>query len=138
MPEKITFSEKVKNIKKLFQARSDREKYELILEMGKNLPQCSSLEITEKDRIEGCQSATYLKGKKESGKMHFAACSDALISAGLAALLLQIYNQETPQTIFQNPPDFLKEIDIHNLLSPLRASGLGQMYQKIYQLAKNS
>ncbi len=134
---KNNFKNKIAKIKALFTDQStDKEKYELILDLGRSLTPLKPEAKTEPNRVEGCQSTTYLTSQYIEGKMHFQAESDALISAGLAALLLKIYDQESPQTILQNPPDFLKEVNLHNILSPLRASGMGQMYQKMCSLAK--
>ena len=132
------FKNKITKIKALFTDEStDKEKYELILDLGRSLPPLKLEAKTNQNRVEGCQSTTYLTGQYIKGEMHFQAESDALISAGLAALLLKIYDQESPKTILQNPPDFLKEVNLHNILSPLRASSIGQMYQKMCFLAKD-
>lgn len=132
-----SFKIKIAKIKALFlEKESDKEKYELILEMGKDLPSLNPEAMIDQNRVEGCQSTTYLTGAMVNGKMQFKAGSDALISKGLAALLLQIYNNEPASIIIQNPPDFLKEVGLHTILSPLRASGFSQMYQKIRALAK--
>ena len=135
---KNNFKNKIDKIKALFTKKStDKEKYELILDLGRSLTPLKAEAQIEPNRVEGCQSTTYLTGQYIKGKMHFQAESDALISAGLAALLLKIYNQESPEIILQNPPDFLKEVNLHNILSPLRASGMGQMYQKMCALSQN-
>lgn len=133
-----SFKNKIDKIKALFQEQStDKEKYELILDLGRSLTALKTEAKTDNNRVEGCQSTTYLTAQYIEGKMHFQAESDALISAGLAALLIKIYDLESPETIRQNPPDFLKEVDLHNILSPLRASGMGQMYLKMCSLAKD-
>ncbi len=126
-----TFNNKVQKIKNLFLQKTDHEKYELILEMGKNLSAFAKQDMNEENRVEGCQSTTYVKGELKNGKIYLKGCSDALISAGLAALLIKIYNEEPPEIILNQPPEFLKEINIQNILSPLRASGMGQMYKQI-------
>jgi cysteine desulfuration protein SufE len=132
-----SFQKKIEQLKALFEDTSDdKEKYELILKLGRALPPFPEESKKPENRVEGCQSTTYLIATCEKGKMHFQATSDALISAGLVAILVQIYDNEAPTTILHNPPTFIHEIGLNTHLSPLRASGLAQMYQKMFSLAQ--
>ncbi|MFA5250017.1 MAG: SufE family protein [Parachlamydiales bacterium] len=132
-----TLEKKISEIKVFFNRASNREeKYSLILELGRSLEPFPEKAKKELDRVEGCQSATYLTASCTDGKMHFQGSSDALISAGLIALLFRIYNEETPETILKHPPVFLNELGLNTILSPLRSGGLGSMYKKMRSLAQ--
>ena len=90
--------------------------------------------------MKGCQSQTYLVSEfvmLEGGvkTLFFRAESDALISAGLAALLIQVYAGESPDTILTCPPVFLQQLRLDKLLTPNRANGLYSMHVKMKQLA---
>jgi len=111
--------------------------YRKIMAYGKKLPPYPS-ELKKADNlVEGCQSVMYLSAHFEEGKLFFYAASDALISAGLAAILIDLYSGETPETILLNPPSFLDKIGIPQSLTPGRANGLASLYLKMKQCALN-
>ena len=122
MLNSITFDsclEKQQRVKLLFSdCDTPQKKYEKIIELGRQLP-AYPLELQTPDRlVKGCQSAMYLHTQLVDGKIQFLAFSEALISSGLAALLLIVYNDESPEAILTCPPDFLEELGIHGSLSP--------------------
>lgn len=75
----------------------------------------------------------YLHSYLDNNKMHFSAYSEALISAGLAALLIAVYDGEGPEIVLKCPPLFLETIGIHSSLSPSRANGLSSLFLKMKQ-----
>lgn len=116
---------KQQKIKDLFSSCSTEEtKYDKIIELGRSLPSFPSQEKKPENFVPGCQSIMYLTSKLEDGKVHFAAESDALISAGLAAILIQAYEGESPETILKCPPTYLEELGISASLTPNSANGL--------------
>lgn len=126
--------EKQQQMKNLFFACPNEEKkYEKIIEMGKHLPPLAIQDKTPENFVKGCQSTMYLKSTLENGRVYFTADSDALISAGLAAILLQVYNGETPETILKCPPTYLEELGINASLSPSRANGLYSIHLRMKQ-----
>ncbi|NGX50583.1 MAG: Cysteine desulfuration protein SufE [Chlamydiae bacterium] len=116
-------------LKEQFLSLNSQEKlYEKIISLGRALPPFPKEDEIEENRVKGCQSILYLKMTLNGGKMEIITSSDALISAGLAALLISVYQNEPPEAIFQCPPHFLKEIGILNALSPGRSNGLRSLY----------
>ena len=75
----------------------------------------------------------YLYTNSSEGKIVFQGSSDALISQGLAALLIRIYSGESPETILKCPPNFLEELGIPASLSPNRANGLYSLHLRMKQ-----
>jgi cysteine desulfuration protein SufE len=75
----------------------------------------------------------YLYSTFQDGTVYFAAESDALISSGLAALLLAVYSGETPEAILKCPPNFLEELGISASISPNRANGLYSIHLRMKQ-----
>ena len=86
---------------------------------------------TDDALVPGCQSSLYLHTSIREGKTHFLAASDALISAGLAALLLLAYNNVTPEEVAENKPLFLQELGVIAALSPSRTNGVANLYLKM-------
>jgi cysteine desulfuration protein SufE len=88
-----------------------------------------------KNLVEGCQSKLYLHATYTNNGLKFEVDSDALISKGLAAILLTLYNEESPEDIIKHPPSILAELDIFASLSPTRAHGLKSLYLKMQKIA---
>jgi cysteine desulfuration protein SufE len=77
----------------------------------------------------------YLEAKLDHEKLILNADSEALISKGLAALLIYVYSEETPTTVANCPPSFIQEIGLTSSLSPARSNGLASLYHKMRQEA---
>ena len=133
-----TFQKKSQDLKEKFLALPSMEaRYAALIELGKTLkPYPENLKTPDRI-VKGCQSTLYLHADLKDGKIFFTAASDALISAGLAALLLLVYNEETPETLLTAPPAFLSEIGIIGSLSPNRSNGLAHIHLRMKQLAIN-
>lgn len=126
--------EKQNEMRTLFSScNSEDEKYKKIIEMGKKLPPLGSQYKIPENIVKGCQSVMYLRSTIENSKMHFEAASEALISAGLAALLIYVYDGESPETILTCPPAFLEDLGISASLTPSRASGLYSVHLRMKQ-----
>jgi cysteine desulfuration protein SufE len=135
-PMTLSLEEKIAAVKKLFPATATpEERYAVLMEMGRRLSPLSSEHKTEENRVSGCQSLLYLHTRIENGKIFFEAASDALISAGLAAILLFVYNGEAPETLLKHSPTFLSETRIAASLSPNRSNGLSNIHLKMKQKA---
>lgn len=133
-----SFQKKCDQIKKIFAPQSIEERYKTLIEMGRKLPPFSEQYKTADRIVPGCQSTLYLYAFLQEDKLFFEAHSEALISAGLAALLISVYSGETPETILKSPPDFIRELGIHSSLSINRSNGLANIHLKMKQQALSS
>ena len=115
--------------------RTPEAKYEKIIQLGRSLTPLSKEYRTPDNLVKRCQSQLYLRSFHANETLRFQAYSDALISAGLAALFLAVYDDEKPETILKCPPDFIKKIDISSSLSPSRANGMSYFFLKMQQEA---
>ena len=128
--------EKQRALVEIFTNFSDPEaKYEKIIELGRSLTPLSEEYHTPENLVEGCQSRLYLRAFMQGDVIRYQASSDALISAGLAALLLAVYDHEPPEAILQCPPEFLQEIGIFSSLSPNRSNGLRSLFRRMQREA---
>lgn len=107
------------------------QKYEYIIELGKELPLIAAEKKTDDRLIEGCQSRVWLDAAVKDGKMQFTADSDAIITKGIISLLINVLNNEEPQEIVKSDLHFIKEIGLQEHLSPTRANGLASMVKKL-------
>jgi cysteine desulfuration protein SufE len=125
---------KQREVKTLFNAcLSEEKKYEKIIELGRQLPLLDAAYQIPENIVKGCQSTMYLRSFMQEGKVFFQAQSDALISAGLAAILMLVYSGETPETILKCSPDYLEELGINASLTPNRANGLYSIHLRMKQ-----
>jgi cysteine desulfuration protein SufE len=107
------------------------EKYEYIIDLGKDLPLIDENLKTEDRLIEGCQSRVWLNSEMIDGKMKFTADSDAIITKGIIGLLIQVLNNESPKTVVETDLHFIKDIGLQEHLSPTRANGLVGMVKRM-------
>src|SRR5262249_17718512 len=99
------------------------------------LPPLNSAYKVPENIVPGCQSIVYLRSWSEGGRILFEVESEALISAGLAAILLQVYKGETAERILKCHPYFLEELGIRSSLTPSRANGLYSIHLRMKQEA---
>lgn len=111
------------------------DKYEYIIDLGKQLPQYPPEAKTDDRLIKGCQSRVWLDWKLEDGRLWFAADSDALITKGIISLLVRVYSGRTPAEIAGDDFGFIGEIGLKDNLSPTRANGLASMIATIKAVA---
>jgi cysteine desulfuration protein SufE len=132
----MNLTEKQEEIIQEFEVFDDwMEKYEYIIDLGKDLPKIDEANKTEDRLIEGCQSRVWLDSHFDNGKMHFTADSDAIITKGIIGLLIRVLDQESPESIAKADLFFIVRIGLQEHLSPTRANGLASMVKKMKVLA---
>ena len=111
------------------------DKYEYLIDLGKNLEAYPEEYKTEDKLIKGCQSRVWLDWKLDGGKLWFKADSDAIITKGIISLLISVYSGRTPEEIAADDFSFIGEIGLKENLSPTRANGLVSMIDTIKKAA---
>ena len=128
----MTIQEKQDEIVSEFEIFDDwMQKYEYLIELGKDLPLIHKELKTDERLIEGCQSRVWLNATCGQGKMEFSADSEAIITKGIIGLLIRVLNNEKPETIIQTDLKFISDIGLQEHLSPTRANGLNGMIKKM-------
>lgn len=134
----MNINEKKQKLIEQFGAFDDwMDRYNLLIEMGKSCPILEDKDKTETNLIKGCQSRVWLKASLEDGKVILKADSDAVITKGIAALLIYVFSGESPKDILDSDLDFIEKIGLREHLSPTRSNGLNAMIKqiKLYALA---
>lgn len=103
------------------------DKYEYIIELGKNLPAMDENLKTDDRKVSGCQSQVWLNTKFENGNIVFEADSDAIITKGLVGLLVRVLSGQKPEDVVNAKLNFIDKIGMKEHLSPNRANGLVAM-----------
>ena len=114
------------------------DKYEYLIELGKNLASYPEEKKTDDRLIKGCQSRVWLDWSMEEGRLYFCADSDAIITKGIISLLIGVYSGRTPEEIAADDFSFLGRIGLKENLSPTRANGLVSMIQTIRTAAESN
>ena len=128
----MTIQEKQKELIDEFEFLDDWEqKYEYIIELGKELKGLPEDKKTEDNLIKGCQSKVWLDASFEDGKLYFRADSDGILPKGIVALLVRIYSGHSTEEILNSDFNFISEIGLQEFLSPSRANGLMAMTKQI-------
>ena len=111
------------------------DKYNYIIELGKELPMIDPQYKTPEYLIDGCQSQVWLHAELQDGKVLFTADSDAIITKGIVNLLIRVLSGRTPQEILDNDLSYLDAIGLKEHLSPTRSNGLASMIKQIKMYA---
>ena len=113
------------------------QRYEYIIDLGKNLPLIKEELKTDNNLIKGCQSKVWLQGEQNGDNIVFTADSDAILTKGIIAILIRAFSNQKAIDILNADTDFIDEIGLKEHLSPTRANGLVSMIKniKMYALA---
>ena len=113
------------------------DRYEYIIELGRDLPLIDDSYKTDDNLIKGCQSKVWLHADYEANKINFTADSDAIITKGIIALFVRTLSGFSPKEIVEADLYFVDKIGLKEHLSPTRANGLVAMIKqlKLYALA---
>ena len=112
------------------------DKYEYLIDLGREMPLVAESDKTDANLIDGCQSRVWLTCTASAdGLLHFAADSDAIITKGMISLLIRVVDGRTPQEILASEFYFIDAIGLRENLSPTRAGGLAAMIKRIRDYA---
>jgi len=111
------------------------DRYQYIIDLGRQLPPFPEAEKTEERKIKGCQSQVWLATTPVGDRLEFQAISDSAIVSGLIAILMRIYSGRSAREILATPPGFITAIGLDQHLSPTRSNGLHAMLGAIRNAA---
>ena len=111
------------------------QRYEYMIELGKSIELIDPSNKVDSNLIKGCQSKLWLHAELKENKLIFKADSEAIITKGIAAVLLRVFSNQTPEDILNANLDFVDKIGLKEHLSPTRANGLVSMIKKIKMYA---
>jgi len=113
------------------------ERYQYMIDLGKDLPLIEAQYKTDSNIIKGCQSKVWVHAELKDDKIFFTADSDAIITKGIIAILIRVFSNQRPKDISEANTDFIEKIGLKDHLSPTRANGLVSMIKqlKMYAIA---
>lgn len=113
------------------------DKYELLIQLGKELPLIEDRYKVDDKLIKGCQSQVWMHAEQKDGRVFYTADSDAVITKGLVGMVIKVLSGHMPEEITSAKLYFIQEIGLQNHLSPTRSNGLVAMIKqmKLYAMA---
>jgi len=113
------------------------ERYQYMIDLGKDLPLIDAQYKTDDNLISGCQSKVWVHADLVDNKIVFTADSDAIITKGIIAILIRAFSNQAPKDIIDANTAFIDDIGLKHHLSPTRANGLVSMIKqlKMYAIA---
>ena len=134
----MTISEVQNSIVEEFSLFDDwMDKYNLLIDYGKELEVIDPKFKVKDFLIEGCQSKVWLHPEFDGKVITFKADSDAIITRGIVSLLIKVLSGRTPEEIIATDLYFIEKIGLRQNLSPTRSNGLLSMVRqmKLYAMA---
>ena len=116
------------------------QKYEYLIELGKELAPIAKKHKLEENLVRGCQSRVWLHAERQGEKIIYTADSDAIMTKGIIAILIRALSNQTAEEIIRADLNFIDDIGLKEQLSATRANGLVSMIKKmkLYALALNN
>lgn len=111
------------------------QRYEYMIDLGKDLPLIDEKYKTEQNIIKGCQSKVWVYAELKDDKLNFTADSDAIITKGIIGILIRAFSGQHPSAIIEANTDFIDKIGLKEHLSPTRANGLVSMIKQLKMYA---
>ena len=113
------------------------DRYQLLIEYGRDLPPFDESNRTEQNLIDGCQSQVWFTAQLLDGKIVYTGDSDAILVKGIVSLLIRVLSNHTPKEIVDADLYFIDAIQLREHLSPTRSNGVAAMLKqmRLYALA---
>ncbi len=114
----------------------DLEKYEYLIDLGKQLQTLDSNNEKDENLVQGCTSKVWLICELKEGKLFFHANSNAMIVKGLVYILIDIFSNLTSTQILEADLNILKQLNLTEIITPNRQSGVSGMIKRIKEYAQ--
>jgi len=115
---------------------NDLDKYEYIIDLGKTLEPLEQDQEKDENLVQGCTSKVWLVCEKKENKLYFKANSNAMIVKGLVYILVNLFSNLRPQEILDINLDVLKKLNLSEIITPNRQSGVVGMMKRIKEYAQ--
>ena len=126
-----------KTVQKLKSTSDSRKRYEYLLWIAKKLPTLPENSLNESNKVKGCISKVYVLCEIVEGKLFWKGYSDALITKGMLALLINGLNNLSPKQIMKVDPTFIEATGLNKSLTPSRANGFLNIFLKMKAQAQS-
>ncbi len=137
MEKRESYAELHKLVEKLKKAEDPKRKYEFILWLGKKLKVPNNSILIPENKVQGCVSEVFVKASFQEGKLYWEGYSDALITKGLLAFLINGMNELTPKQVVNINNKFIEDTGLKASLTPSRSNGFLNILLKMQSQAND-
>ncbi|MFL2881328.1 MAG: SufE family protein [Prochlorococcus marinus subsp. pastoris] len=137
MEKEENYTELHKLVEKLKNAEDPKRKYEFILWLGKKLKVPNNSILIPENKVQGCVSEVFVKASFQEGKLYWEGYSDALITKGLLAFLINGLNELTPKQVVNINNKFIEDTGLKASLTPSRSNGFLNILLKMQSQAND-
>ena len=137
MENKETYINLFKQVEKLKNSQDPKRKYEYILWLGKKLKVPNNTVLVPENKVQGCISEVFVKASFQEGKLYWEGYSDALITKGLLAFLINGMNELTPKQVVNINNKFIEDTGLKASLTPSRSNGFLNILLKMQSQAND-
>ncbi|MBU3015388.1 SufE family protein [Poseidonibacter lekithochrous] len=132
----MSIEKRVTDIKEDLEFFEDElQKYEYIIDLGKKLDPLDEKYQIPANLVHGCTSQVWLICEQVDNKLIFKGTSDAIIVKGLVYMILQIFSDSTIEELQEIDMDIVHELNLSEIITPNRQSGVIGMIKKIKEYA---
>ncbi len=132
----MSIEQRVENIKEDLEFFEDElQKYEYIIDLGKKLEKLDEKYQIPVNLVHGCTSQVWLICEQVDNKLIFKGTSDAIIVKGLVYMILQIFSDSSIEELKEIDMDIVHELNLSEIITPNRQSGVIGMIKKIKEYA---
>jgi len=117
--------------RQITEAKSAQERYLALMSLGRMIPVAPLERFTPQARVQGCQSLMCINLGVDDTGVSFEIYSDALISLGLAALVILEWTGLSPERILSHTGPNLTELGLMHELTPGRLNGFEALRRTI-------
>jgi len=114
------------------------DRYRLLIDLGKELDEMPVALKTDATLVRGCSASVWVYPTQlDDGRLHFLADSNAAITKGIIALVLETVQDQSAADILETDiATCLEPFDLKNQLSSNRTQGIPNMIALIRQTAE--
>ena len=123
-------------VERLAGASDPKRRYAYVLWLARKLPAPEPGLFCDDNRVRGCVSQVYVRGSLEEGRLHWRGDSDAQITKGLLALLIEGTEGLEPAVLVAMSPAFIQETGLQASLTPSRANGFLNIFKTMQAQAR--
>jgi cysteine desulfuration protein SufE len=123
------------NLTFLTQTDDWSEKYQAIMDFGRELPALDAQYKTNENKISGCQSRVWVNLNLEDGLVQIIGEADSRLVQGLLAIIIEIYQNKTPAEVLEQNDGWIAELGLDKNISMIRRSGMNAIIKNIKKKA---
>jgi cysteine desulfuration protein SufE len=116
-------------VDRLSSTHDPKRRYEFLLWLARKLPSLPEEFRQDTFKVKGCVSQVYVVGQLSGGTVHWLGDSDAQITKGLLALLIEGMEDLTPEQVTAIDPAVLAATGLQTSLTPSRANGFLNIFR---------